>query len=71
MRGQFNNLKIEFLKVYNKTLCARRKSLHLKYEQGACMLGDEICDKLFELTCVIDANGREILRLRGNKWSVL
>lgn len=70
MKGQFNNLKIEFLKVYNKTLCARRKNLHLKYEQDACMLGDEICDKLFELTCMIDANGREILRLRGNKWSV-
>lgn len=71
MKGQFDNLKIEFLKVYNKTLCARRKNIREKYI-GECMYQekDELGCKLFELTLQIDAIGKEILRLRGNKWSI-
>lgn len=70
MKGQFDNLKIEFLKVYNKTLCARRKNLLDIYAQGIFWRTPELCERMFELTCLIDANGREILRLRGNKWSI-
>ena len=70
MKGQCNNLKMEFLKVYNKTLCERRKSLLDIYDLGIFWRTPELCEKIFELTCLIDANGREILRLRGNKWSI-
>lgn len=70
LKEQFNNLKIEFLKVHNKTLCARRNNLIATYNQGIFWRTPELCERIFELTCLIDANGREILRLRGNKWSI-
>lgn len=76
-------LKILYLKQLNRDLCDKRKVL-LKLEEDhgnkinkdlGCILTWynitylKILNEIWELGVKIEANGREILRLRGNKWS--
>lgn len=76
-------LKILHLKELNRNMCARRKLLiqwleedirsifrsrgnhddwYKAYQKRQC--------EVFSLNVQIEANGREVLRLRGGKWSV-
>lgn len=75
-------LKILHLKELNRNMCARRKLLKQWLESDISEIfrgnwNDEWYQtyqkrqcEVFSLNVQIEANGREVLRLRGGKWSV-
>lgn len=75
-------LKILHLKELNRNMCARRKILEAWIESHVAEVFRRDWDdkwykyyqkvqcEVFSLNVQIEANGREILRLRGGKWSV-
>lgn len=80
--GTVTWLKILHLKELNRNMCARRKILQnwLEVHVSEVFRGgwnddwykyyQKVQCEVFSLNVQIEANGREILRLRGGKWSV-